>query len=268
MSGYDQIAPWLATKYAIGKQSADAATVNANAGMIRSVAGAKVDNATAAEIAPNAEVQRAYTGAQTGDVRVGTQQKTNLLPISEWQGRMADPAAWGMLGLRPPGTGMAAPGTPGMVGSGMTGMSSNQRSILDGVPDPTLSLTPTLDQRQPVGHYSKGTAKVPGKGSGKVDTVPAKLAPGEAVLNKGAAEMFGRENIANLNAHGAAAMGMPPAKGKKGGGPQGFANGTEDVQPVGKTAGKTKVKEAAAMPSGQGLIKALAQHGVSALGLV
>lgn len=63
-------------------------------------------------------------------------------------------------------------------------------------------------------HYSRGTARVPGKGLPTKDTVKAKLAPGEAVLNNAAAEMMGRHNIAALNAHGAMAMGMPPATGK------------------------------------------------------
>lgn len=55
---------------------------------------------------------------------------------------------------------------------------------------------------------AKGIAKVPGKGSGKVDKVPAKLAPGEAVLNKAAAEKMGRGLIAALNKQGARKMGM------------------------------------------------------------
>ena len=45
-----------------------------------------------------------------------------------------------------------------------------------------------------------GTAKVPGKGSGNVDKVPAMLAPHEAVLTHGAADALGRGKIAALNA--------------------------------------------------------------------
>jgi hypothetical protein len=56
--------------------------------------------------------------------------------------------------------------------------------------------------------FAKGTAKVPGKGDGTKDTVKAKLAPGEAVLNKAAAENMGRGLIAALNAAGARKMGM------------------------------------------------------------
>lgn len=56
--------------------------------------------------------------------------------------------------------------------------------------------------------FAKGTARVPGKGDGSKDTVPAKLAPGEAVLNKPAADMAGRGLIAVLNKMGAQKMGM------------------------------------------------------------
>jgi hypothetical protein len=56
--------------------------------------------------------------------------------------------------------------------------------------------------------YAKGVARVPGKGDGTKDTVKAKLAPGEAVLNKAAAEGMGRGLIAALNKMGAKKMGM------------------------------------------------------------
>lgn len=56
--------------------------------------------------------------------------------------------------------------------------------------------------------YAKGIAKVPGKGSPKKDTVKAKLAPGEAVLNADAAETMGRGLIAALNQVGAQRMGL------------------------------------------------------------
>lgn len=46
----------------------------------------------------------------------------------------------------------------------------------------------------------RGTARVPGKGSG--DKVPAMLEPGEAILNKHAAGMIGRDKIAKANAKG------------------------------------------------------------------
>lgn len=54
-----------------------------------------------------------------------------------------------------------------------------------------------LDERQ---GYMRGTARVPGTGTG--DKVPAMLEPGEAVLNKQAAGMIGRDKIAAANKKG------------------------------------------------------------------
>jgi hypothetical protein len=88
------------------------------------------------------------------------------------------------------------------------------------------SPTPNQDLRKQLGMGVKaaggattinakgGTAKVPGKGPPNVDSVPATLAPQEAVLNAGAAQHMGRGAIAMLNSLGAqkmAAQGMPPA---------------------------------------------------------
>lgn len=56
--------------------------------------------------------------------------------------------------------------------------------------------------------FKKGVARVPGKGDGTKDTVKAKLAPGEAVLNKSAAETLGRGLIDVLNKMGAKKMGL------------------------------------------------------------
>ena len=56
--------------------------------------------------------------------------------------------------------------------------------------------------------YLFGAPTVPGQGSGTVDTVPAMLAPHEAVLNRAAADMLGRGLIASLNARGVRQMGM------------------------------------------------------------
>lgn len=59
-----------------------------------------------------------------------------------------------------------------------------------------------------VPNYKKGVIKVPGKGPATKDSVPAKLAPGEAVLNKAAADNMGRGMIAAANRRGAQQMGM------------------------------------------------------------
>jgi len=53
-----------------------------------------------------------------------------------------------------------------------------------------------------------GTERVPGKGDGTKDTVAAKLAPGEAVLNKAAADFMGRGLIKKINKMGMMKMGM------------------------------------------------------------
>jgi hypothetical protein len=57
--------------------------------------------------------------------------------------------------------------------------------------------------------YKKGITRVPGKGDGTKDTVKGKrLAPGEAVLNKAAADMIGRGLITHANKAGAQQMGL------------------------------------------------------------
>jgi hypothetical protein len=73
-----------------------------------------------------------------------------------------------------------------------------------GAPEPE----PPLVRRGGRLGLAAGTARVPGKGSPKKDTVPAKLAPGEAVLNAAAAENLGRGLIAALNAQGAQQLGL------------------------------------------------------------
>ena len=92
------------------------------------------------------------------------------------------------------------------------------------------SRQPTFHEDSPEGGgvkvFKKGTARVPGKGSPKKDTVPAKLAPGEAVLNAPAAESMGRGNIAAANRRGAMQMGMRPGPGNM---PGHYATGTEQV---------------------------------------
>jgi len=70
--------------------------------------------------------------------------------------------------------------------------------------------------KTPVGGYAGGTSKVPGKGPSNVDSVPTNLAPNEAVLNAGGADVLGRPVIDLLNAIGALKMtqaGAPPQQG-------------------------------------------------------
>ena len=79
--------------------------------------------------------------------------------------------------------------------------------------DQSLGNKPAAQPQGQPQHYDQGTQRVPGKGSGMVDKVKAVLAPGEAVLNKGAAEHMGRDNIAALNAIGHAKMVGEAAQG-------------------------------------------------------
>lgn len=97
-------------------------------------------------------------------------------------------------------------------GNWLTNIFGNVGARLSSQPDQTdqtqkksaSGLLPLTDNNG----YRKGIARVPGKGNGTKDTVKAKLAPGEAVLNKAAAEHMGRGLITALNALGQQKMGM------------------------------------------------------------
>jgi hypothetical protein len=67
-----------------------------------------------------------------------------------------------------------------------------------------------LDNTQPFGARKGATRITDPNGSPTVDTVPAKLADGEAVLNAGASEILGRNEIAKLNKDGLIRMGLSP----------------------------------------------------------
>lgn len=291
MSGLDDIAPFLARKYAILGQQADAATTNAganvtNAGanVLKSGAEANLYNANAGVVAPNARalqgLQKAQTGYYTQEAegkRIGNIFDTGLTAAATNRQAAALGGA-GMVDM----SGGVAPTMPSMLtgaslsgvgGLNTAGMIAPKPSALDIRPISAPPSVPSgsslttmgnreagnvrtslglphytpgpLDQSQPLA-FSKGTSKVPGKGSGKVDTVPAKLAPGEAVLNKGAAEHVGRGLIDQLNSIGMQKMGMVPGAAPQGkaapakgagmppGKPQKFAKGTSNVQPKGK----------------------------------
>jgi hypothetical protein len=71
--------------------------------------------------------------------------------------------------------------------------------------------TPSLLKQSQSDEFNSGTDRVVdknGNGHPRVDTVPAMLAEGEAVLNVGAAERMGRENIRELNKQGLRDMKM------------------------------------------------------------
>ena len=80
---------------------------------------------------------------------------------------------------------------------------------------PSLGMSFQDTINKPFGSFGlrKGIARVTDpNGSPIVDTVDAKLADGEAVLNAGAAEILGRDKIASLNKRGLKNMGIKDAK--------------------------------------------------------
>lgn len=171
-------------------------------------------------------------------------------------------AGYGYMGAGTDGS--AAPGTsgsrwsiPGLAPAGSTAPVPSGGNVVNGNPmaPGAFSATGRIETAggnagQP--RYDTGTSQVPGDGSPKVDSVSAKLAPGEAVLNAAAAEHLGRSTIDFLNAIGAHKMGLTvgkdsgeapdksqPAKGSKNdsgvevsnqtGDPPGYAWGTPNV---------------------------------------
>jgi len=219
---------WLSAKYAVLGEHADAAERQASAALghaaaagISANAGATLANTQASQIPADSTSRRALEAAQAGYLGVQGQniQANDIDPITEGEAfqaqRSLNPL---MLGGPPHST------TPSAA--------------------PYRSAPSTLDSTLAIPGFAAGTPKVPGKGDGTVDKVPAMLAPGEAVLNAGAAEHFGRHNIAALNAVGQAKMqagkgAPPPAKAAPVKG-QHFKGGTHNVQP-GKSAKTPKI---------------------------
>lgn len=193
---------WLATKYDILGRQADAQMTNAYGNQALHFAQASAIPA-ATQIAQDeapARIASLYSGANQNNAQAGFQRlQTRGLGMELNDG--ADPVSRATLfGLLP--LSMAE-----QAGRTLGGMSNSyQQNRVQLRPSGDLGTDgPGLPERQ---RYAKGTAKVPGKGSGKVDTIPAMLAPGEAVLNKPAAQHMGRGLIAALNQMGAAKLGM------------------------------------------------------------
>lgn len=174
------------------------------------------------------------------------------------------------------GGGAGVLGNPGPVGRPGATTSVGSSVITPSTPasafDPTAPLPPgwSRPDLDPSRRYSKGTSKVPGKGDGKTDTVAAKLAPGEAVLNKAAAEHLGRDTIDLLNAVGQAKMGLgmtPTQKAETAASDApGFAAGTSSIGGlIPGTAPGLRSTELAAMP---GVANGLQAWAPAAHGLV
>lgn len=198
------ISSLISEKYATQRYAADA---EANARIAAANIGGRFDQAntqarTNAQLAERNLQNRGTLAA----IAAGGQTPENLAQADYYsaQARTANQAA---------DTGGFVAGAPR--GGGMPVSSSLGTSTLDSLSSPRglgWLTSPTPMRQQDTGlspaRYAKGTARVPGKGDGTKDTVKAKLAPGEAVLNKPAAEDMGRGLIAALNQMGAKKMGM------------------------------------------------------------
>lgn len=196
---------WLATKYDILGRQADAHLINAYGNQAADFARAAAIPA-ATQIAQDqspAQIASLYSGAAQNNAQAGFQRMQTRaldLDMSEPVSPMSSLTGYALL---PPGLRESAGRAMGLRGGMGTSYPQNRVQLR---PSGDLGTDgPGLPERQ---RYAKGTAKVPGKGSAKVDTVPAMLAPGEAVLNKPAAQHMGRGLIAALNQMGAAKLGM------------------------------------------------------------
>jgi hypothetical protein len=160
----------LNRKYDILQQNADANSLEADAKLLSARAGAGLAASGAAE-----------NYAKAGNINADTRAFSGSPPIERTSGPLVDVGAGKAIDAA------AAKAKP-----------EKQSSLLDDENSP---------MRRPL-FASKGMTKVPGKGSPKVDKVPAMLAPGEAVLNAPAAKMMGRGLIKKVNAAGQKKMGM------------------------------------------------------------
>jgi hypothetical protein len=283
----------------------------------------KLQAAQTSEIAPNALSQRTLQGAQTGMVGAETAEigpnavsHRSLEAAQEAEGR----ARVGLMGsemgvntaripninmdtqIRGLGMQPISPEEGGAIGDAIGGRQLFNRGTADVRPvtaEEAGALHDHLTGKAAGGNLklTAGDTKVPGKGDGTVDKVPAMLAPGEAVLNKPAAEKLGRDNIAALNAvghaeqqagkqapapagkapaqktpgkpaggHQAKAAPSAPAKGAKPAGkapgkpaPQGFSKGCSKVQELAKGTHEVKAGKSATTPKiDPGALQALA----------
>lgn len=211
-------------KYDIMQQQANASTTNAQA--------SQLDAQTRAGLAPaTADLSRAQTGqvlAETAGLPA-MQQSQNDLRAAQTAGIQSDIGlANFFLDNRDDGrftveqraaamadrTGTAMPDASLLRGAvrprarpaGLSAPAQTSVQTNRGLGNSAATTVPRVDDA--FQNYAKGTARVPGKGSPKKDTVKAKLAPGEAVLNAEAAETMGRGLIAALNQMGAQKMGL------------------------------------------------------------
>lgn len=208
------------------------------------------------EFGQTAAAKRALLGAQTS---LTTNQASQVVPMDQ-----------SLIGLHTAQSGLYG-AQAGVVGPEATSNLLTQ-GVNRGILGSQLGVFP--DAFAP--HFAAGTGDVPkggkakgGKGKSaqpkadtRTDTVPALLSPGEAVLNRGAAEHVGRGIIAHLNAIGLQRMAQqglaspapaaggekPKAKSKAApskGAPAKYAGGIADV--IGRLFGHAMQQDSARM---------------------
>lgn len=186
---------WLERKYSNLENQSESDRIRAMADQSRAATAMQ----DAASMAGLRGAQSAYTGEQTkyfgptaeADIGVKRSQATSNYASARSANTLTD-ATQDFI-KRNPG------GLPGLFGVNEGQQTSGYNAALDEAKRRALGL-------------KKGTSKVvdkSGNGSPYKDTVPAKLAEGEAVLNAGAAKLIGRGNIADINKKGLRYMGLP-----------------------------------------------------------
>lgn len=231
-------------------ESAAASQTGADAQMVGQQGQANLHNAQAGMVKPLGEseigLQTAQGGYYGAQAHLANENASMVRPLGEstigYQGAMGSAA---LMHGRAAGVAAGAAGVAADAAArnAATGAATGDAQIRQ------------MDQGS--GAFATGTSRISAPGNGTVDTTKAKLANGEAVLNKGAAEHLGQPAIQALNAVGMLRMGMVPGQntqapqvkeanaaqtaGKTGA--QGYAKGTSKAGP--KKAAKTDAKPAA-----------------------
>lgn len=189
----------LATKYAILGRQAGAAETQANAALLGAQGRSTLDYANAGEAHGLAASENALRAAQGGYYNSEASKSNFLAPH---QAGLLDRQG-AEIGARTrqidQGIGAQDDATPGidpLTGAPDAGYAKGTANV----PASPAEID-FLHQHLKATH---GLNKVPGKGPSTVDTVPAMLAPREAVLNEHAADLIGRDKIAAANAIGVA----------------------------------------------------------------
>lgn len=231
---------WMQIKYDQQQQALDNHAMEA-------AAQANLANTRARLMPQQLSGELGYQSAQATNLRAQAaheQQLTNILGMKAPPELLADFITTHGNGYTRTGWGSQTSSPGGMLGDMMhrgrrntinTGMGSGRGSFASPFASSQGNLSDgSLVDPDPMyrNHFSTGTAEVPGVGDGTVDTVDAKLAPKEAVLNRAAADLLGRDTIDAFNKVGQHLMGMggepapAPAKAK---GKKGFVKGTSSV---------------------------------------